>query len=187
MKRATIVYSLSLLMLLAAGLAGCEKDDNETTFGTVSIFMPQATVAATRYAVPSGLDSATYNYKIDAAGDKVNVILGIVRSGTQGTEAFSVAVAANADTAAKMISNSVLDPAVHVVMPAGLYTLPTEVKVATGKTGNTFYLSLNKTQLKTYAGKKLVLGVVISQPSNYVITPGTDKVIVIVDVNALKL
>jgi hypothetical protein len=187
MKPQSIIAIFSGLVLLAGAMAGCEKDDRDETFGTASIYMPQATVATNRYAVPAGLDSATYNYKIDQAGDKVNVILGIARSGKQEAGAFAVTVTANPDTVANMISKSVLDPATHIVMPASLYTLPQGATVEAGKTATTFYLSINKTQLKTYAGKKLAIGVFISQPSNYILSPGGDKVIIIVDVNALKL
>ena len=186
MKRPSIITALSGLLLAAGLFTACEKDARDEVYGNINIFMPQATLGGNRYAVPQGLDSATFNYRIDQAGDKVNVILGVARSGQQGADAFSVNILANADTITKMINTGALD-ASNVVMPANLYSLPQSIAVDAGKTANTFYLSLNKTQLKTYAGKKVALGISINQPSNYSISPGADRVIVIVDVNALKL
>lgn len=176
-----------LLLALTTGMAACEKDDSKQAFGNTNIYMPQATIAANRYTVPSGLDSATYNYKIDVQNDKVNIILGVSRSGRQDAGAFSVDVAANADTINQLMSSGVLDPAMYALLPASVYSLPQKLLVPDGSTSATFYLSVNKTQLKTYAGRKLALAVLIRNPSAYNIMAGIDKVIVIIDVNALKL
>lgn len=172
-------------LLLAGILVACEKNDKDTAFGTATIYMPQAT-AGGRYTVPSGLDSATRNYNIDATG-KVNVILGASRSGLQGAGGYAVSVTADADTVAQLITAKILDPAKYVVMPNGLFTLPASLSVPAGKNEGSFYMTMDKAALKNYAGKTLVMGVELGNASAYPLQAGLNKVIVMVEVDKLPL
>ena len=175
----------TLMLLFVAFFIGCEDDVQDIEYGTPSIFMPQATISNLNYAVPSGRDSATYNFKI--TGDKVNIILGVARSGKQSNEAFTVNVTANADTVGALLSSNILTPANTMVLPSAIYTLPASVTVPAGANSASFYLSVDKAQLKTYAGKKLAIGVLLKEPSKYALNNTINKVVVIIDVNALKL
>lgn len=184
-------YSFLLsVVLLACMFVACEKDASKTDFGSPLIYMPQAQStggANLNYAVPSGADSATYNYKIDNQNNKVNVLLGVTRSGLQNLDAYSVSISANTDTIVQMLAANVLNPATTMVLPANSYTLPQSISVSAGQSSASFYLSIDKAQLKTYTGKKLALGVVLSNPSKYSLNPSKNKVIVIIDVNSLNL
>lgn len=180
--------------LIASGLlifiaSGCEKDAGKTAFGNdaTMIYMPQATNAGLRYLVPSGKDSATNNYNIDQKNNKVNIFLGVYGSGAQAPAAYTVNVSANSDTITNMIGSGALPAATTAVLPAGIFTLPALVSVADGERGMPFYLSIDMAQLKTYAGKKMAIGVQLSNPSKYKLNTAINKTIVIIDVDALKL
>ncbi|RZM30054.1 MAG: DUF1735 domain-containing protein [Pedobacter sp.] len=181
-KKLSFLLSLALVGVMGAS---CEKDDSDADFGFAKIFMPQATLANLNYAVPSGRDSATFNYKLDA--QKVNVLLGVSRSGKLELSAYSVGVVANPDTVTQMISNGILPGATTVVMPASMYTMPQTVSVPDGQSQATFTLSVDRAQLKALAGKKVALGVVLKNPSQYTLNQAINKVVVIIDVNQLKL
>lgn len=180
-----IRYTLPGILLLIL-LAGCEKDDKDTAFGEAVLYMPQATIAGLRYAVPSGLDSATRNYVIDASG-KVNVILGVSRSGLQSYAPCTVTVQTDADTVQQMISDNILDAANHLLMPADVYTLPSSLDIPATGNAATFYLALDPVKLQSYTGKILVLAVKIGNPSAYTVNPAIGKVIILVDVDKLPL
>jgi hypothetical protein len=183
-----ILFPISAVLLTAI-FSRCEKDASSQAFGNdnTQIFMPQATISALRYTVPSGLDSATRNYYIDAQNNKVNIILGVAASGAQALSTYTVNVVANTDTINQMISSGVLPAATTAVLPSSIYTLPATVTVASGVSAAPFYLSIDKTQLKTYAGKTLALEVVINNPSKYAINASINKTIVLINVSALNL
>lgn len=185
MNKKIKILTLSFTVLLIGILAACEKDQSDADFGNTYIYMPQALLSALRFNVPAGNDVSNYNYTVDDS--KVNVRLGVLRSGKSEAESYTVSVKANPDTVATMINNKVLDGATTVVMPSSMYTLPQTVTVADGQLGAGFLLALDKAQVKAYAGKKLALGVVISNSTKYTINPKINKVVVVVDVNALKL
>lgn len=163
----------------------CEKSDSDQDFGSANIYMPQATVSNGMYAVPTGRDSSNLNYKIE--GSKINVVLGVYRSGKSVLQAYTVNVTANTDTINTLINNKVLDPNTTVVLPSGLYSMPSNISVKDGDNKATFYLSIDKAQLKTYAGKKLAIGVKLTDPSKYTLKPSLSTTIVVINVDALPL
>lgn len=165
--------------------ASCEKSDSAQDFGSTNIYMPQATVSSGMYLVPSGRDSSSFNYKID--GTKVNVMLGVYRSGKSVLQAYTVDVVANADTINTLINNKVLDPNTTVVLPSTMYTLPSTLAVKDGDNKTTFYLSIDKAQLKNYPGKKLAIGVKLTNPSKYTLNPALTSTIVVINVDAIPL
>lgn len=190
MKRIFKIFPVLIAAALVIFMAsGCEKDARDTAFGNDAtlIYMPQATFAGTRYLVPSGRDSATFNYKIDPSNNKVNILLGVYGSGSQAPSAYAVNVSANADTISSMITSGALPAATTVILPAGIFTLPSLVSVKDGERGVSFYLSVDQSQLKTYTGKKLAIQVQLSNPSKYKLNTAINKTIVIIDVDALKL
>ncbi|RYE16768.1 MAG: DUF1735 domain-containing protein [Sphingobacteriaceae bacterium] len=185
MKAFKLIPFLSLIGLLA--IIGCEKNDKDATFGGGVIFMPQAYVSSPGFAIPQGRDSSNFNYRIDSAGNKVNIILSASCSGSDKSNGFTVNVAANTDTVQQMITKKILDSARTLVLPTAIYTLPTTVTVPQGQSSATFNLSINRTQLKTYTGKKMALGVTLSSPTAYTLNPALNKVVVVIDVDALRL
>lgn len=183
-----------LCCIILAVLSGCEKEASSMDYGSPLVYMPQSMQSGTDivYNVPSGLDSATYNYVIDTPDDKLNIVLGVLRSGKAANNAFSVAILTNPDTVTAAIANGSLagnpDPTDSIVLlPSGAYSLPATVSVPAGSNQATFYLSVDIAQLKTYAGKKVALAVYLDKLSTYQLSPTNAETIVVIDVNALKL
>ena len=112
----------------------------------------------------------------------VEVFLGVLRSGKQSGDAFTVNVVVNDESTAAQATKNKAE-----VMPENLYELPSQVKVDAGTNGKTFHLSLDKAALKEYAGKKLVLCIGLASPSRYELSEKASEVTVLVDVDALKL
>jgi len=191
------VKQIAVLIALMAMivLVGCEKNDSETPFGDSVIYIPQATVGNGQnqiYMVPSGKDKNTYNFKVDTLGKIVNVFLGVTRSGLDAYKAYSVDVSTRSDTVATLIANGLINPPSTTILPVEVlpqtdYNLPTTVSVTDGKYSEGFYLAIKLDALKTYAGKKVALCVVISNPTNYTLSTVNNKVIILIDVDALKL
>ena len=195
MKLNNITTAFLLSAILSASLTSCRKDDSKKEFGFSKIYMPQAIAKSggtnNLYPVPSGIDSSTYNYRVNTTDKKIDVILGATLSGPS-TEAYSVDIKVNNDTVQRMLSTKVLD-STHMLMPASMYSLPTSLDVSKGSRSGTFNLAIDIAQLKmnTYAGKKLVLAVKLDNSTKaalkYELNPALSTTIVVVDVNALVI
>jgi len=173
-------------------LSGCEKAASSQDFGLNYIDIPQSLVssgATLNYLVPTGFDANTFNFSIDAANNKVNVFLGVSCSGKAALDGYSVNITTRADTINQLISNGLikLDAKNVVLLPSTAYSLPTKVTVPGGQYAAPFYLTIDKTVLKTYAGQKVALCVVLSGPTNYMLSPTNSQVVIIIDVDALNL
>jgi len=74
-----------------------------------------------------------------------------------------------------------------VILPETAYTLPSTVTVPAGQYAASFYLTIKLDELKTYVGKKVALCVAIKNPTKYILSTTNDRVIILIDVDALKL
>ena len=177
-----ILFTIMSVISLFA-LASCAKGDGDKEYGVEKVYIPQSMAdggITNVYNVPSGDGEYTYNFSIE--DETVEVYLGVLRSGKQSGEAFTVDVVVNAETTAAQAAELGAE-----VMASDLYTLPSQVKVDAGMNGTTFHLSLNKAGLKAKTGKKLVLCIALANPSAYELSENADEVTVLVDVDALKL
>lgn len=178
-----------------AAAAGCSKSDGAAPFGITKVYIPQSTVSGgvnLNYLVPSGLDTNTFNYKIDVKNKKVDVYLGVSRSGKEANEAYTVTVGTRADTINQLIADSLImvnpdQEKTVVLLPASAYTLPATVSVPAGQYQASFNLVIDETMLKSFAGQKVALCVAISNPTKYTLNAANSQVIVIIDVDALNL
>ena len=177
-----IIFSLMSVICLFA-LASCAKGDGDKDYGVEKVYIPQSMTdggITNVYKVPSGEGEYTYNYAVEA--ETVEVFLGVMRSGKQSGEAFTVDIVVNDEASAAMAAKYGAE-----VMDASIYTLPEKVSVAAGSNSKTFHLSLNKAALKAQAGKKLVLCVGLANCTAYEINPKAAEVTVLVNVDALNL
>ncbi|MBR5211435.1 MAG: DUF1735 domain-containing protein [Bacteroidales bacterium] len=177
-----ILYTIMSVICLFA-LASCAEGDGDKLYGVEKVYIPQSMAdggITNIYNVPSGDGEYTYNFSIE--DETVEVFLGVLRSGKQAGEAFTVDVVVNNETTAAQATALAAE-----VMSSDLYTLPSNVKVEAGTNQTRFNLSLNKAALKAKAGKKLVLCIALANPSKYELSEAAAEVTVLVDVDALKL
>jgi len=164
------------------GLNSCEKDDNAKEWGNAKIYMPQAAMLdkglSHDYPVPL---KVTKNYGIDSTTNLLHVYLGVYRSGLQPLQSYSVQI--YVDAAATNDALSGIDEG--VALPSDVYSLPDEAVVPDNEreTGFDLIVDLNKLTEKyiSYATKKIVLVVGISNPSKYVLNEALCKTTVIID------
>lgn len=178
-----IMNNKSIILLLLLVLLGCEKGDGFAEFGHTYIYIPQSMVSGgidNYYLVPAGGEENNYNFKIE--DNKVNIILGVLRSGALNSDSYSVDVKSYAP------SNEVLTSLNGIALPETIFTLPNTVNVDSEKTGEVFYLSVDATALKseTFNNQTLVLTVEISNPSNYELAEKGTKVNVVIDVEKIR-
>lgn len=186
MKPYRILSLFTLGLFFAITITSCEKSDGELDYGYENIYIPQSLLTGSNlnYNIPSGLDSASRNYKLD--NNKVNIILGVLKSGTKAAKAFTVDLKSRQDTVTSILAANLINNG--VVLPESMYTIPEKVEVTSGNSGQTFYLSVDATLLKAnYAGKKAVAAFELTNPSRYNLNQKNNKVVVIIDVNALNL
>lgn len=186
MKPYKILSLCTLGLFFLYSLVSCEKSDGELDYGYENIYIPQSLLTGSdlNYKIPAGLDSASRNYKLE--NNKVNIILGILKSGTKTTKPFTVDLINRQDTVTSILSRNLISNG--VVLPETMYTVPDKIDVAAGKSGQTFYLSVDANLLKAnYAGKKAVAAFELTNPSRYNLNQKNNKVVVIIDVNALNI
>lgn len=192
MKLKLVNHIFILAVITGTLLGSCEKAASEKDFGFSRIYMPQAIFksggATNNYPVPSGTDSSTYNYLLDSKEKKLNIILGAALSGSINN-GFTVDIKVNNDTVQQLFTTKTLDTAIYKLMPASMYSLPSNIELEPGNLAGTFYLSVDIAVLKQdqYAGKFLVLAVQLANPDRYELNSAINTTLVIIDVNALVI
>ena len=124
----TIVSVISLF-----ALASCAKGDGDKEYGVEKVYIPQSMAdggITNIYNVPSGEGEYTYNFSIEE--ETVEVFLGVIRSGKQTGEAFSVDIIVNDESTAKQAA--ALGAELFLSKNISISTsLDLGVKVGTGK------------------------------------------------------
>lgn len=187
MKSYTEINDLLLFFLLGFGLIFTACKEEKIEYGEAFVYMPQATATGgvnSQYLVPAGGGEMTYNFK--AKNGKINIMLGVMRSGTFAGEDFTVDVVVLKDKMDELIASGEVRNA--VTMPGEIYTLPSKVAV-TNSNEATFYLSVDSLALMTnlaYTGQNMVLTVGLSNPTKYQLAEKNTFVNVIVDIDAIR-
>ena len=184
-----------LIIMLVLVFSGCQKSDSSMLFGNSIIFIPQSTQSGgitLNYNVPKSATDTSFltksNFQIDSVANKVNIFLGVNRSGLDTYKGYTVNISTRSDTINQLIAKGLISTTKPVVLlPASAYSLPATITVPDGSYAATYNLSIDKTILKSYAGKILALCVMISNPTLYTISSNNNQVIVIINVDYLKL
>lgn len=169
MKTIIKIFALHLWGLMALGLAACEYQDivEDVEYTQAKVLMPSA---QSNYIVNDPV-----KVPVDTLTGKINIPLGVYRSGLESLESFSVTITASTE--------NIPTDAETVLLPADAYTLPTSATVAAGQRNATFYLSLDRNKIQSYLGKKLALAVSISNPTKYTLNEALSKTTVVFSVN----
>ena len=145
----------------------CTKGDGDADYGNTYIYLPQAMAdggLTSDYPVPSGDGADTYNFRSD--GDGIHILLGVLRSGKEAGQAFTVDVLATSSEFPE-------------------YTLPEKVSVAAGSNRASFSLDLPLKVLDDFKDRKPAITVAISNPTAYQLAAQATSVRIVVDINAL--
>lgn len=195
----TIISSNKLLfaftLLLVIMFASCKESDSEKDIGFPKIYIPQATITGldNSYPVPNGAFGQNTSYNCFYKDGILNIALGVVRSGyINNAKGFSVTVETSPDETARKVSQLEGNGDAAIQMPSGIYQLPANVEVQSGNNTGTFYLPVNLRELANSSAslseknkwKKLVLGVKITNPTQYELSETNTSVVVIIDLNS---
>lgn len=162
------------LSLLIATLFSCGEADSEKEWGSALIYMPQATYGDNKYVVPNDGTALQYNQNYAVSGDRVNVFLGVYRSGLAALGAYSV-----------KISSGDARQTGYTRLPEGVFTLPEQVSVTSGNREKTFYLSVDLNFLRSNKGTNYSLAVSLSEPTNYALNTDISTVFVLINTTLL--
>jgi hypothetical protein len=184
-----IIRSLiPVVILIAASLTSCDKGDGNASYGIPMLYMPQAMSGGGMdniYTVPSGDGDYTYNFKIDQSGGRIDVILGVLRSGLLDNAGYTVDIVALDDITQQTVRSGNIENALAV--PVDIYSVPSRVNVPEGKSGETFYMSVsvNDLQHEKYTGRNLVVAIGLSNPSRYELHAQKSHTVVVIDIDAI--
>ncbi|MBK5722925.1 hypothetical protein JGH11_18815 [Dysgonomonas sp. Marseille-P4677] len=178
----------SLFLMLTFSFIACTEGDGDKDYGLSYIYMPQATSTGglnNNYLVPLGGGEYTYNFKVSEDKTQLQVILGVLRSGSMTGFAYTVDIVSQADLATQVVESGEIKDA--MVLPQSFYSLPQSISVTGNNNGGTFYMSVSMDALKQEAlvGKKLVMAVAISNPTAYELSPVNTNTVVVIDVDAI--
>ena len=158
-------------------LSSCEEKQE---WGIKKIYMPQAAIANNinhEYPVPM-TGQQDKNYSVEDG--KLNIFLGVYRSGQGDLRAYSVDI--YHDAAA---SSSAAGTGNRVAVPQNYLTYPSQVSVADGQRQNTFLLSIDLESLKAehpeYAEKELIVVIGIANPTLYELNEDISKTTIVID------
>lgn len=181
------ISCLFFLFMMCASLTFMACNEEHMEYGEAFIYMPQATTTGgvnALYNVPSGGGVMTYNFK--AENGRINIILGVTRSGTFDGEDFSVEVEALKDQTEQLVASGRVRNAVP--MEDDIYSLPSQVTVSNSNDA-TFYLSVDSATLindLSYTGQNMVLAIGINNPTKYELSDKNTVVMVVLDVDAIR-
>jgi len=183
------IIFIAATVLFLAGFYACDKGAGTADYGFAYIYMPQATIDGgldNNYNVPSGEGAYTYNFKVDSVNNKLQIMLGVLRSGDVANAAYSVDIIARMDTTNQIISDGLIDGG--IAFPSSMYSLPQRVDVAANESGVSFYMTVPTEALKddAYTDKKLVLTVGLANPSQFELSPTNTSTVIILDVDAIR-
>lgn len=155
MKKSIFLY-VSCCIFTVLSFNSCEEADSEKEWGIAKIYMPQSNYNP--YVVPnSGIDlQANKNYNVDLENSKVNIILGVYRSGLQELKTYSVSIAPGTTP----LSGTLL-------LPSDKFVLANSVTCPDGQRDIAFYLSVDLAFLRANSTSVYSLPVTISNPDRY--------------------
>lgn len=148
----------------------------DDTFPPQKIYMPAAvygnfvinTVALPVGSVPT--PGSTYRYLVDTIARQFIVPLGVYRSGINNAGTFTVNIAVNTDTIAKLQAIPGKLPAGTLLLPSNEYSIVQSVEMKDGSEIAQFDLKVNlDSMLANFPGKNYALGISISsadRPTN---------------------
>lgn len=191
------LYKILPVLALFFAFAACEENDATRDYGFAKLYIPQATVTGldNSYPIPLGPfgQNSVYTCKYDNGTGILDIEVGVIRSGYYAEQkGYSVDLkVSDTETADKLATYSEAGtPAAE--LPAAVVTVPSKITVPAGQSGEAVYVSvdlkalaLQKTSLwVTDKYKLLVLGLEISNPTEYELADNNTSVVIVLDLNS---
>lgn len=175
MKLIPFITATAIISIL---MISCTKyqEIGDASFSGQQVYMPAAVDGISTNGIYSinkvAVPGQVFRYTADVAGKKLNIPLGVYRSGANTKGAVNVTVAVNVDTAAKMLAAGKF-PAGTEVLLTGKYNVPTTVTIANAADYASFSLSIDFDFLLANTTKKYAIGVTISSTDRTISRYGT--------------
>lgn len=186
-----------IAVAIAAVLSACSEDDATKDYGFAKVYIPQATMTGldNSYPIPSGpfYQNSTYTCRYDRPSGILNVALGVIRSGYfKEQKAFSVDLGVSAAETTRKLSEYTDKGTPAVQLPQDLCTIPGKISVPADSADGTCYIGIDIKKLalqqaSLYTGteyKLLVLGLEISNPTEYELSDNYTSVVLVLDLNS---
>lgn len=178
----------------AMAFAGCEPTDANKDYGFPKIYIPQATVTGldNTYPVPNGPFNQNVAYTCYYEDGKLNIALGVVRAGALADQkAFTVDLSVSQSETDRKLSSYSEAGTPAMALPVDLCSIPGKISVPAGDNTGTCYLSVDFEKLALRMDelveddvyKLLVLGLEISNPTEYYLSETNTSVVVVIDLN----
>lgn len=186
--------SVLAIAVMAMTMVGCETSDANKDYGFPLVYIPQATITGldNSYPIPNGPFGQNTKYTCYYEDGKLNIALGVVRAGKLAEEkAFTVDLGVSEDETAKKIEELVGKGTPVAKLPISLCTIPEKISVPAGNNTGTCYVSVDLQALSADKAaimegevyKQLVLGLEISNPTEYELAETNTSVIIILNLN----
>ncbi len=186
-----------LFIALFTGLAACSENDATKDYGFAKVYIPQATVTGldNSYPIPSGpfYQNSVYTCTYDKQSGILQVALGVIRSGYFSQQkAFSVDLGVSAAETSRKLAEYTEKGTPAAALPQDLCTIPGKISVEAGNSGGTCYIGIDMKKLalqqtSLYTGteyKLLVLGLEITNPTEYELADNYTSVVIVLDLNS---
>lgn len=181
-----------LVVFAAFSLIGCEKGDSQKDLGFPVIYIPQATYTGldNTYPVPAGPLNQYTTCNCNVKDGKLNVIIGVLRSGfVAERKAYSVNLGECPSETQSKLDGYADAGTPAMALPVGTYSIPSKIDVPAGENGATCYISIDLAALAAHKNeiaqgegfKLLVLGLEISNPTQYSLAEKNTSVVMVID------
>ena len=194
MKTARNIF---LAIVMAFALGSCQQADSEKDLGFTKIYIPQATITGldNTYPIPNGslTQNSKYVCKYNEASGTLDINVGVVRSGyVKESKAFSVKLGVCASETQRKLAEYDEKGIPASELPLSVCSIPQTISVEQGKNSNSCYVSVNmkalsKDRASIFVGdtyKILVLGLEISDPTEYELADLNTNVVICIDLNS---
>ena len=191
----TIYKILPVLALFV--FAACEENDATKDYGFAKVYIPQATVTGldNSYPIPLGPlnQNSVYACKYDDASGILDIEVGVIRSGYFSVQkGYSVDLSVSAALTSDKLDAYADAGTPAAELPSSVVTVPSKISVPDGQSGNSVYVSVDLKALSLQKGslfvvdkyKLLVLGLEISNPTEYELADNNTSVVIVLDLNS---
>lgn len=191
------IYKILPVLALVFTFASCEENDATSDYGFPKVYIPQATVTGldNSYPIPLGpLDQYTaYACKFDNASGILDIEVGVIRSGYLAKQkGYSVDLGVSSTLTADKLAAYTEAGTPAAELPAAVVTVPSKITVPAGQSGEAVYVSVDLKALAlqkaslwvTDKYKLLVLGLEISNPTEYELADNNTSVVIVLDLNS---